>query len=180
MVPENLQQLHQVHLWLQDCQLPAGGGKGLLGVLTQQQLEQCKHAWEQQLQDRRAALAGTSTQQSVFKALQRLPQCTWQQLPALEQLTADGAFSIDVTAVTAAGAKLAVEVDGPMHFVRPGQGPSGGPPYHLLTGATLYRNRALGARGYMVVSIPYWEWDSLTSQQQQVKYLQQKLEAALH
>ena len=45
---EELHQLHQVHMWLQDCHLPAPG-QGLLGVLTQQQLEQCRASWEQRL-----------------------------------------------------------------------------------------------------------------------------------
>lgn len=48
-VPEHLQQLYQVHLWLQDHQLPAEDIKGLGSVLTQRQLKQCRNSWEQDL-----------------------------------------------------------------------------------------------------------------------------------
>jgi hypothetical protein len=82
-------------------------------------------------------------QQQVFKALQQLPG--WQDPPQQEKLTDDDNFSIDITAVTAAGVKLAVEVDGPTHFVSPG---------NRVNGPTQYRNRALKARGYLMVSIP--------------------------
>jgi hypothetical protein len=90
-----------------------------VGVLTQQQqLEQCLSSWVQKATQRRGVNA---TQQSEIEAIQCLRSGTWQQAPALEQLTADGASSIDVTAVVAAGVKLAAEVDGPIHFVRPGR-----------------------------------------------------------
>jgi hypothetical protein len=94
----------------------------------------------------------------VFGALQQLPASTWQQAPIIqEQRTADGAFSIDIAAVTAAGQQLAVEVDGPSHFVRPGR---------VVEGPTQARNRALAARGNRVLSVPFWEWDALKGSEQ--------------
>jgi hypothetical protein len=45
-VGEDFRQLYHVHLWLLDSQLPAPG-QGLLGVLSKQQLQQCKDSWEQ-------------------------------------------------------------------------------------------------------------------------------------
>jgi len=155
MKSEELQQLYQVHLWLQDCQLPTGGA-GLVGVLTQQQLEQCRSSWEEALAGSTAVSKASGLQQSVFTALQQLPATTWQQPPVMEQRTADGASSIDIAAVTAAGVALAIEVDGPWHFVRHG---------NRVDGPTQYRNRALAARGYTVISIPHWEWNRLSSQQ---------------
>jgi very-short-patch-repair endonuclease len=112
----------------------------------------------------------TDTQQSVFVALQRLPAGTWQQPPESEQLTADGAFSIDIAATTAGGAKVAIEVDGPTHFIQPGRTPDG---------TTQFRDRALAARGYVVVSIPYWEWDALRDATRQQQYLLTKLQPAV-
>ena len=47
-VDAHLQELYQVHLWLLDSQLPAAS-QGLSGVLSQQQLEQCRASWEQRL-----------------------------------------------------------------------------------------------------------------------------------
>lgn len=165
MTNENLLQLHQAHVWLHDHQLPGGANKGLHRVLTQKQLEQCQLGWEQ-LMELRAASKATATHQSVFDEVERLPPESWQQPPAMEQPTPDEAALVDILAVSAAGGKLAIEVDGPKHFVSPG---------NQLNGPTQDRNRALAARGHTVVSIPYWEWDALQTSAQQVKYLQRKL-----
>jgi hypothetical protein len=143
-----LRQLHQVHLWLLDRQLV--GGRGLAGALTQQQLQQCSEAW---IADLRAAAAESPTalQQQVFAALRQLTaasQMFWQQPPAMEQLAVpDGACLIDIAGVTAYGVQLAIEVDGPYPFLRPGR---------RLDGSTQHRNRVLAARSYAVVSVPYF------------------------
>jgi hypothetical protein len=164
VVDENERQLYQVHLWLLDSDLPAPG-QGLSGVLSQQQLKQCRANWEQDL----AASKTSDLQRGVFAAAQQLPPDLWQQPPALEQVTADGAFSIDIAATTAAGVRVAIEADGPTHFLQPG---------NTLEGATLYRNRALAVRGYAVLSIPYWEWDALRGADSKQQYLLAKLQAA--
>jgi hypothetical protein len=165
---EGWRQLYQVHLWLLDRQLPAPG-QGLSRVLSPQQLQQGKHSLEQQLQRDTAAATASDTQMSVFAALQALPGDTWQQPPVLEQRTADGALSIDVAATTRSGVCLTIEVDGPSHFVQPGR---------TFDGRTLFRNRALAARGYVLVSIPYWEWDKLGGAAAKQQYLLSKLQAA--
>jgi hypothetical protein len=59
-----------------------------------------------------------------------------------------------------------VEVDGPSHFVSPG---------NTVNGPTQYSVRALKARGYTVVSIPGWEWGQLKGRKQQQAYLIKKL-----
>jgi very-short-patch-repair endonuclease len=105
----------------------------------------------------------------VFAALQQLPG--WQVPPQQEVPTDDRNFSIDIAAVTAAGVRLAVEVDGPSHFVRMGG-------RWEVEGPTQYRNRALAARGYTVVSIPGWEWRQLNGACQQHQYLQDKIKGA--
>jgi hypothetical protein len=167
-ITEALQQLYQVHLWLLDSQLPAPG-QGLSGVLSQQQLEQCRASWLQQV-------AANAQQQvsnmhgAVLVAVQQLPAATWQQPPAAEQVTADGSYSVDIAATTASGVKVAIEVDGPSHFIQPG---------NSLGGTTMFRNRALAARGYVVISIPYWEWDALRGAEQKQQYLLAKLQPAL-
>jgi hypothetical protein len=149
---EGLRQLYQVHfLWLLDIGLPAPG-QGLSGVLSQQQVEQCRASWEQQLAAKTALSKTSDLQRGVFAAAQQLLPGLWQEPPAPEQVTADGALSIDIAATTAAGARVAIEADGPTHFIQPGD---------AVSGPTLFRNRALAARGYAVLSIPYWEWDAL-------------------
>jgi hypothetical protein len=167
-VDTDLRQLYQVHLWLLDSRLPAPG-QGVSGVLSQQQLQQCKDSWEQQLQRETASAKASDLHRSVFAALQALPADTWQQPPVLEQRIADGALSIDIAATTRSGVQLAIEVDGPYHFVQPDD---------TLTGPTLFRNRALAARGYVLVSIPYWEWRKLGGAAQRQQYLLSKLQAA--
>jgi hypothetical protein len=164
--PEGLRQLYQVHLWLLDSTPAAAEGSkgpGVLQVLSPQQLDVCRQAW-QGLVAASAAAAPSSLQQQVFAALQQLQG--WQVPPQQEVVTADGNFSIDIAAVTAAGVKLAIEVDGPTHFVSP---------HNNLNGPTQYRNRALAARGYTVVSIPWWEWITLKGGEAKLAYLQRKL-----
>jgi hypothetical protein len=164
-VPESHRQLHQVHLWLLDGQLDKGG---LAGALSAEQLQQCEEAWEGGLQET-AQKRRTEIERRVFAAAQRLPTLTGCRQ---EALTDDGAFSVDVAAKHAAsGRLLAIEADGPTHFLQPGMRP---------TGDTLARNRALAARGYIVVSVPYWEWDKVRGDAEaEESHLARAVEAAV-
>jgi tetratricopeptide (TPR) repeat protein len=164
---EDLQQLYQVHLWLLDSSLPAPG-RGLSGVLSQQQLQQCRASWELSLAAATASTKTSGFQRDVFAAAQRLPAGVWYTSPQLEQVTADGALSIDIAATTAAGVRVAIEADGPSHFIQPG---------NSLTGGTLFRNRALAARGYVVLSIPGWKWQQLRGADSKQQYLLAKLQS---
>jgi hypothetical protein len=47
--PEHLRQWHQVHLWLTDTQVLGPAGLGAFPGVSQQQLEQCRAAWEERL-----------------------------------------------------------------------------------------------------------------------------------
>ena len=49
--------------------------------------------------------------------------------------------------------RIAVEADGPTHFIRNSIGPDGQPP---LDGPTQARNRLLRHHGWHVVGVPYW------------------------
>jgi hypothetical protein len=165
---ENQQQLWQVHTWLLDFDL--AGAQGLQGSLTQQQLQQCKATWDQDL-GKTAQTQRTRFQRSVLAAVQRLP-ITWQQQPQMEQLsvgrdgvTLDGALLIDIAGRTADGVLVAVEADGPTHFRQPDGG---------LMGTTRYRNRALAVRGYRLVSVPKFSLDNVWKDEQgQDQYLMQ-------
>jgi hypothetical protein len=163
---EEQQQLWQVHTWLLD--FPLAGGQGLQDSLTQQQLQQCRAAWDESLQQS-AKQRCSDFQRSVFAAAQRLP-VKWQQQPQMEQrsmgrdgVTPDGALLIDIAGRTVAGVLVAVEADGPTHFRQPDGG---------LMGTTQYRNRALAVRGYALVSVPGHDWARLRGdQQRQQQYL---------
>jgi hypothetical protein len=173
MVSEELQQLWQVHTWLKDFQLSTG--QGLQGSLTEQQLQQCRVAWDADLQ-KKARQPPAQFQRSLFAAVQRLP-IAWQQPPRMEQpsmsrdgVTPDGALLLDIAGRTAAGVLVAVEADGPTHFRQPDGG---------LNGPTQYRNRALAVRGYRLVSVPWFDWHDIQhNQAQQHEYLLQRFEEA--
>jgi hypothetical protein len=176
VAPEGLRQLWQVHTWLLDFQL--AGGQGLQGSLTEQQLQQCKAAWDAALQHQ-ARQPPTQFQRSVLAAVQRLP-IAWQQQPQMERLsigrdgaTPDGAVLLDIAGRTAAGVLVAVEADGPSHFRQPDGG---------LMGTTQYRNRALAVRGYRLVSVPWYDWHNIrhNPEQQQQFLLRLFKEAGVH
>ena len=59
-------------------------------------------------------------------------------------------YSIDALVTLNDGKRIAVEVDGPWHFV----GRS-----HQPNGATLLKHRQLRHFGWRLESVPYWEWD---------------------
>jgi len=58
-------------------------------------------------------------------------------------------YSIDALVTLKDGKRVAVEVDGPSHFVGRSQQP---------TGATLLKHRQLRYFGWRLESVPYWEW----------------------
>jgi len=64
------------------------------------------------------------------------------------------------------GVALAVEFDGPSHFLA-----SGAP-----TGATLLKRRHLQLLGHTLVIVPYWEWAACEGAGERVQYLRVKLE----
>ena len=68
--------------------------------------------------------------------------------PREEVRTAQG-YSIDAV-VHVNGRDVAVEVDGPYHFVG-----------HSPTGATVLKRRQLHVAGWPLLSVPYWEWGAL-------------------
>jgi hypothetical protein len=109
----------------------------------------------------------------VFTALQLTAAgvLSWQQPPQQEQLAVpDGACLIDIAGVTADGVRLAIEVDGPYHFLWPDR---------RLDGRTQHRNRVLAARGYAMVSVPYYKWNNLKGSRERQQYLLQLIEEAL-
>ena len=48
---------------------------------------------------------------------------------------------------------MALEVDGPSHYLLPGG--------RETNGSTLLKRRVLSMLGYKVMSVPYWEWNGL-------------------
>jgi hypothetical protein len=84
---EALSQWHQVHLWLTDTQVLGPAGLGAVPGVTQQQLAQCRAAWEEVLtRDAKASevqkeVAKVSTQLSGLLFVLAIPHCCfgWQR-----------------------------------------------------------------------------------------------------
>ena len=62
--------------------------------------------------------------------------------------------------------RIAVEVDGPSHYLSTGE----------RSGSGLFRDRIIEWLGWRVVHIPYYEWDKLSAEEEQRKYLLEKME----
>ena len=81
-----------------------------------------------------------------------------------EEVRTPQGYSLDVV-VSHGGREVAVEVDGPSHFV--GRTP---------TGATALKRRQLRAAGWALLPVPYWEWNALGSKAANQEYLRGALE----
>jgi len=127
----NLCQLHQWRLWYAS---ERACSDALPGAAV---LARCDSAF-------RAAEAQPSRlQRDVAKALASLGAAVQE-----EKVLNEG-YSLDLV-VDWRGERLAVEVDGPSHFVG-----------RVPTGATLFKRRQLRHFGWRLVSVPYWEWIEL-------------------
>ena len=144
-ISEDLFQLHQWQLWWEER------GRAW-PPLPPALAERCRAAFCQQ-QGRPSRL-----QRDVVASLEAL-----QLAPREEVLTPQG-YSLDAV-VSHGGREVAVEVDGPSHFI--GRTP---------TGATALKRRQLRAAGWELVSVPYWDWYQLRSKADKQAYLQAALE----
>ena len=76
-----------------------------------------------------------------------------------EHLEPRTGYSLDLALPSS---RVAVEVDGPSHFLLPdGRG------VRRPNGPTLLKRRLLAAAGWRVISVPFYEWDGLTINEQQ-------------
>ncbi|KAG1672291.1 hypothetical protein FOA52_004306 [Chlamydomonas sp. UWO 241] len=138
LTPSNLCQIYQFILWLDTWHQVAP-------AVPPQLLAACKCVWLEEVSITRVS----RMQLQVLDAIRQLPSCSGA---SSEHQTDDGLFSIDIALqLPGSDQKLAVEVDGPTHFL------SSAPT--MPTGATRLRNRPLEARGWRVVSVPVKEWD---------------------
>ncbi|EJK57295.1 hypothetical protein THAOC_22677, partial [Thalassiosira oceanica] len=82
-----------------------------------------------------------------------------------EEVLLGSGYRIDAFVKISDERKVAVEVDGPSHFIdrRP-------------TGSTILKHRQVVPLDRIeVVSVPYWEWDELMSSETKQHYLREKL-----
>ena len=142
---ENKCQLHQWQLWLEE--------RGSAWPRLPPSLaEQCRTAFTE------ASGSPSRLQRQVVRVLSAL------ELHPREEVCTPQGYSLDAV-VSFGGCDVAVEVDGPSHFL--GRRP---------TGATTLKRRQLRAAGWALFSVPYWEWNALGGDNaRQRTYLKQGL-----
>jgi len=112
-------------------------------------------------------------QREVAASLSRLGHT-----PRTEVSVLRGLHSVDVLCEGGPlplGVRVAVEYDGPTHFVRGGGG--GGAP--LPTGETRLRDALLRGGGFVVLAVPYHEWDALRGEGERDDYLRARVAAGV-
>ena len=134
----SIEELHQLHQWRLWYAGERGCSDGLPGTPL---LARCATSF------RASEVTISRLQSQVVEVLVSLG-ATVQQEVVLEE-----GYSLD-SVVEWGSERLALEVDGPFHFV--GREP---------TGATLLKRRQLKHFGWRLVSVPYWEWDERTHRQ---------------
>jgi hypothetical protein len=157
------------------------GEQGLLAAFSPNQLKLCEAAWKKQVSQTKTSIL----QESVAEVLGSISGVGGVEL---ESLTADSCFSVDTTAdvtdiqaLAAAAAEerddmtlhrvtkhlggsgccLAVEADGPSHFVLTGPSMD----TLVLRGEAQMRTRALQARDYVVLRVSFFDWAQQQQQQ---------------
>ena len=129
---EQLTQLHQWSLWRKERRAPWPG-------LHESLRQACRNAcFEEDGQPSR-------TQSEVVREIRSRGFDVDE-----EQRCQISGYSLDALVVLNDGDRIAVEVDGPSHFI----GRS-----HTPTGATQLKHRQLRHFGWRLESVPYWEWD---------------------
>ena len=96
-------------------------------------------------------------QRDVVASLQALG------LTPREEVRTEQGYSLDAV-VLYGGREVAIEIDGPSHFC--GRTP---------TGATALKRRQLRAVGWVLLPVPYWEWDGLSNNSARQEYLRAAL-----
>ena len=88
-----------------------------------------------------------------------------------EYVEPETGYSLDLALPSS---RLAIEVDGPSHFLlRDARGEL------VPNGRTLLKLRLLKAAGWHVLSVPFYEWERLRPGEEQRAYLEQRLERKL-
>ncbi|EOD41007.1 hypothetical protein EMIHUDRAFT_222043 [Emiliania huxleyi CCMP1516] len=146
---EHHSQLHQWQLWLS----LERGEDGQQYLLPDSQRQLCRDAMV-------ANLARPSgLQRSVAAALTSVQHGFEEE--CLEPLTG---YSLDLAIPST---RIAIEVDGPFHFLLPdGRG------VRRPNGPTLLKRRLLAAAGWRVISVPFFEWDALPTASERQTYLE--------
>ncbi|BDA42152.1 probable RAP domain-containing protein, chloroplastic at C-terminar half [Coccomyxa sp. Obi] len=151
-------QLFQAHLYLFSA-LP----KGAAPQMPLDLFKSCKDSWNQVKMQVRVS----SLQWSILNAVRN---AGFKVHPEYN----DGIFSIDMAVFLphpdGEPIRVAIEADGVEHYTC-NKPLVAGVKQHRPTGRTLLRNKLLRACGWLVVDVPYFEWNALRSSQARTAYL---------
>jgi hypothetical protein len=143
-----VQQLYQTYL------AAAVERPGLLSALDAEMLAAARKSW----------IDGMENRTSRFHAEVSACLTAIGVAHSNEQWCERAERRIDI-AIDGAGAPIALEVDGPSHFLQDGR----------QDGSTQLRNRMLAAHGWRVVVVDYREWIKVKTQAQREEYLRHVL-----
>ena len=132
---KDLTQLHQWSLWREERDRRSALWPGLLESLRQA----CRDAF----------IAEEVKRSKLQSEVARELRSRVSHVKEEHRCEASG-YSIDVLVTRNDGKRIAVQVDGPSHFIGRSQQP---------TGATLIKHRHLRHFGWRLESVPYWEWN---------------------
>ena len=142
---EGLAQLHQWQLWQQELKSGIELPKSLQGKIHNAFIS--TSYYESKMQD------------DVVGELKAVG------LDLEEEVLLGSGYRIDAVVEVGDGRRVAVEVDGPTHFIQ-----------RLPTGSTTLKHRQVTIVDCVeVVSVPYWEWDELKNSLKKQHYLRTKL-----
>ncbi|EOD21501.1 hypothetical protein EMIHUDRAFT_241099 [Emiliania huxleyi CCMP1516] len=146
----NCRQLHQWQLWLS----LERGADGQQHLLPASERQRCCDAMV-------ATIARPSgLQRSVAAVL----AAVWGPGFEEEHLEPHTGYSLDLAFPSS---RIAIEVDGPSHFLLPdGRG------VRKSNGPTLLKRRLLAAAGWKVISVPFYEWNRFATANERQTYLQ--------
>ena len=142
---DGLRQLHQWQLWQQEM------GSGI--ELPQSLQEKCGNTFFS------ASYSGSKLQDEVVGELKAAG------LDLDEEVLLGSGYRIDALVKVGDGRRVAVEVDGPSHFIQ--QWP---------TGSTTLKHRQVARLDRIeVVSVPYWVWNESENSETKQLYLREKI-----
>jgi len=145
-IEEDFRQLHQWQLWQEEIKSDIS--------LPPPLKKKCYEAFISRIPE------PSKFQDDVISILSSM------DLQPQEEVLMKSGYRIDAV-VDVNGKQIAVEVDGPSHFIGRSR---------ELTGSTILKHRqVVGLDGMPVVAIPYWEWDKLKDRKKKEQYLRHSL-----
>ncbi len=159
---KGMSQLHLWSLWI-STEIPTAGGKRFRDARNPDKGNELREACLDLFKRESKSVTPSYLQENVEEVLETLvPEV------AEEAVLEDIGYSVDALCTTSDGRTIAVDVDGPWHFLRYAK--------ETPNAKTVLKRRLMDKTAVEFVSIGYKEWNDLHSFQEQQSYLRYKLE----